>query len=129
MDYTEILREHEKRRAEREESCRKECAKIFRTKRISKVVAEFSGSGDSGSIDYREAYDRANEKIQLTREEWDKIEDGLYASMPGGWEINDGSCGKLVMTPDGRIRGQIGWNVVNIEYENIGGGLLPEEEQ
>jgi hypothetical protein len=100
---------------------------------IYKVNACFSGCGDSGNIDTLIAYDNNKVEKVLSRAVIDVLEDYLIVALPGGWEINDGSQGDLWAYADGRVGGDIGWNVITVENESIGEGddpnLEPEEQE
>jgi len=63
---------------------------------IVKIVVHYSGSGDSGEIDYIEfIYDQGKTKI-VDNKINDKIGDFVYDLLQvhhPGWEINDGAAG------------------------------------
>lgn len=101
---------------------------MMRRHRIAKVTAVFDGSGDSGDFHSVRAIDRDGKVVGLANDELAHLEDHMCGHLPGGWEINEGSSGKLIMLPDGTVRGQIGWNVMSVDYESINGGL-PEGEE
>ena len=67
---------------------------------FSKVLAEYSGYGDSGCIDgitYLDAHDQPV-NMDLVRAASDPdIENVLYEFLPAGFEINDGSQGTLTI--------------------------------
>lgn len=128
QSWEEIYKKMQKERAEQDEKSRKKCVALMRKHRLSKVECEFSGSGDSGCIDSTVPFDRSNNYVALPKEALEVFEDRVYDALPGGWEINDGSSGKVVIMPNGLIRGGIEWNVLTTEYEPINGGLPTEEE-
>lgn len=91
-----------------------------------KIEFEFYGSGDSGEITtptlppelhgaidalgYRVEYHNTNTKHNILG--------AIGSVLPGGWEINEGSSGKIVLDiARGKIVVDIGWNVTTQEYE------------
>ena len=67
---------------------------------VAKVRAEYSGYGDSGSIDGISYLDAAGEHVNmsLVRPASDPdIENAIYEFLPAGFEINDGSQGTLTI--------------------------------
>ncbi len=67
---------------------------------VSKVEAQYSGYGDSGSIDGISYLDAAGEPVNmnLVRSASDPdIESVVYEFLPAGFEINDGSQGTLTI--------------------------------
>lgn len=128
QSWEEIRKKMEEERVKRDEESRKKCVTLMRRHRLSKVECEFSGSGDSGGIDSTVPFDRSNNRVELPEEALAVFEDRVYEALPGGWEINDGSSGKVVILPNGLVRGGIEWNVITTEYESINGGLPTEEE-
>lgn len=67
---------------------------------VAKVEAEYSGYGDSGSIDEISYLDAAGEPVNmnLVRPASDPdIENVMYELLPAGFEINDGSQGMLTL--------------------------------
>lgn len=118
----------EREQAEHTEGSRKDAARLLRLKGIQKVLAVFSGSGDSGCIEEIEAFDKDGAVVELTDQEQDVLDLHFCLSLPGGWENNEGSDGELVMrAPRADVSGRVGWNVIRVEYENISSGLTDEE--
>lgn len=128
QSWEEIRKKMEEERVKRDEESRKKCVALMRRHRLNKVECEFSGSGDCGGIDSTVPFDRSNNRVELPKEALEVFEDRVYAALPGGWEINDGASGKVVIMPNGLVRGGIEWNVITTEYESINGGLPTEEE-
>jgi hypothetical protein len=67
---------------------------------VSKVEAQYSGYGDSGSIDGVSYLDAAGEPVSmnLVRSASDPdIESVVYEFLPAGFEINDGGQGTLTI--------------------------------
>jgi hypothetical protein len=73
---------------------------------VAKVVAEYSGYGDSGAIDGISYLDSNDNHVALTGEAacLTGLEDALYEYLPAGFEINDGGQGTLtVHVKEGRV--------------------------
>lgn len=124
-DFSNVLREWEVRDRERREQAKQEFIATCASNNIHKVEAEFNGCGDSGDIENVTIINTAGENVDydgMAVEIRNVIESYLLRTMPGGWEINDGSSGQIWAYYDGRIGGEIGWNVVNVEYERLGEG-------
>lgn len=66
---------------------------------VAKVVAEYSGYGDSGAIDYIYYLDSEDKRVTLTGDAAcvTGLEDALYEYLPAGFEINDGGQGTLTV--------------------------------
>ena len=73
---------------------------------VAKVVAEYSGYGDSGAIDDICYLDSDDKRVTLTGDAAcvTGLEDALYEYLPAGFEINDGGQGTLtVFVKDGKV--------------------------
>lgn len=119
----------EQERKERKEARRLAVNELFTAKAIHLVTGEFDGSGDSGDLHSLNAFTASNEEVTLTKDEWYVVEEALHALLPGGWEINDGSSGNVWIKADGTCGGEIGWNVIQVEYETIGDGSAPSNAE
>lgn len=107
-----------------QESARVRCARMIRRHQFDHVRVWFDGAGDNGAISSMEAVKADQTRtIDIPEEARNAFEEVVFTCLPSGWEINDGSSGEVVIKRDGRVRGQIGWNVTSVEYENIGEGL------
>jgi hypothetical protein len=60
---------------------------------LKKIVASYSGEGDSGDINYI-AYE-PQPTVAVSPQIEDQIKDCLYAFLPSGFEINDGGYGEI----------------------------------
>ena len=93
--------EDETRKAQR--AFAQSCVPVLAEAGIHKLVVSYSGSGDSGGIDYLEAYDTdgvalrtaLNEVLTKYPEVRRAIDDYAYSLMPAGFEINEGSDGEI----------------------------------
>lgn len=73
---------------------------------VAKVVAEYSGYGDSGAIDGISYLDSDDKRVTLTGDAAcvTGLEDALYEYLPAGFEIDDGGRGTLtVFVKDGKV--------------------------
>lgn len=109
---------------------------------IDRVVLSYNGSGDSGCIEEVNAYKGENEvSLNETLKDW--AEGLIYAMLPGGWEINEGSSGEarihvynrsieirhsdnIISTVESDINGEI--EVTGDFREQLSGQLLPGRE-
>ena len=68
---------------------------------VTKVVVEYSGSGDSGQLDEVRCTDKNNGTVTLSTAVIEKIDDLVYDLLEqhySGWEINDGSSGEIILS-------------------------------
>lgn len=84
------------------------------------IVAHFAGSGDNGGIESSAVFDPGGKKVELTDQEMQIAESVVYSHLPGGWEINDGSDGYIVINSSGKVFGDIGWFVTQQNHEPLG---------
>lgn len=93
--------EDETRKAQR--AFAQSCVPVLVEAGVHTLVVAYSGSGDSGGIDYVDAYDKDSGlmgpalKEVLTKypEVRRAIDDYAYSLMPAGFEINEGSDGEI----------------------------------
>lgn len=66
---------------------------------VARVVAEYSGYGDSGAIDRIAYLDAQGQPVSLPGEAAvaTSLENALYEFLPGGFEINEGGQGTLTL--------------------------------
>lgn len=86
---------------------------------ISIIRIEFSGSGDSGSIDSTEVLDKNEDNIDLENSDLlERIEDYGYDILSNqynyDWYNNDGGRGTLIINID-----TLEWNIDGVYYELI----------
>lgn len=125
QDFNSFFSRWEQERKERKAASKQRLAELCATKGIDLITGEFDGSGDSGDFYDLKATTATGEVVELTKDEWYTAEEALFALLPGGWEINDGSSGTVWMRADGTCGGEIGWRVINVEYETIGDAPQP----
>lgn len=85
---------------------------------VAKVVAEYSGYGDSGAIDRISCLDSDDKRVTLTGDAAcvTGLEDALYEYLPAGFEINDGGQGTVtVLVTEGKVILDHGQNVTHVE--------------
>ena len=85
---------------------------------VTRVVAEYSGYGDSGAIDHIAYLDAQGQVMDLTGEAAvvTGLEDAMYEFLPAGFEINDGGQGTLTLNvTDGKAVLQHGQNVTEVQ--------------
>jgi len=85
---------------------------------VVKIVAEYSGYGDSGAIDGIAYLNADDECVKLTREAAcvTGLEDAMYEYLPAGFEINDGGQGTVtVLVTEGKVVLNHGQNVTEVE--------------
>lgn len=130
VDFEAVRNEHIRARNVERERRRKEAARMMRRYQFKAVRVHFDGSGDDGAISHMEAVKMDDTVIgsDIPAEARDAFENSVYEELPGGWCDNDGSSGEVVIARDGTVNGQIGWNVMSVDYESIGNGL-PEGEE
>jgi hypothetical protein len=85
---------------------------------VNRVVAEYSGYGDSGAIDHIAYLDAQGQAMDLTGEAAvvTGLEDAMYEFLPAGFEINDGGQGTLTLNvTDGKAVLEHGQNVTEVQ--------------
>ena len=95
---------------ERVDAHQKALAGVFREKvlpalkkkRLRTIVGTYSGSGDSGGVDYwsgTNKYGMASpcHEWGLATSQRGALDDYVLSLLPGGWEINDGSDGAATL--------------------------------
>ena len=113
------------------------------------IEIQYSGYGDSGDVEDIEYFDRKNKLVEINQDDYghcclwpkdeapswckdknhtidDLVSEMVYYTLPGGWEINEGSTGTVVINMEtGSIDVNHGWRQTVIESEsynyNIGG--------
>ena len=84
---------------------------------VVKIVAEYSGYGDSGAIDGIAYLDSDDKSVKLTGDAAcvTGLEDALYEYLPAGFEINEGGQGTLtVFVKEGKVVLAHGQNVTEV---------------
>ena len=90
----------------------------------STISYSWNGAGDSGDL-YYDSYNLKSTSGDLTIEgseqyfedAWGITHDDLYNLLPGGWELNEGSCGTIILYPaTGKITVSPSW----LEYVESG---------
>ena len=111
---------------------------------IEKAVLEFDGSGDSGQIDSVVLFPNSKKELafeqipfitftqRFSGGEWnveatekqasvdEALEDLAYCALEnnhGGWEINDGAYGEIIIEADGSGRIEYNQRIETVEYE------------
>lgn len=83
-----------------------------------KCTVEYSGSGDDGMIDEVFA-EKGRKRLELDKELSDMVEEFAYEALStyfGGWELNDGSTGSLIISvPDKEVTIHHNQNVMTVE--------------
>ncbi len=73
---------------------------------VSTVVGRYDGYGDSGQFDAIDAYsdaadpgdgNRGQSEVALSPEHVEKLTDAFFVFLPGGFEINEGGFGDLIL--------------------------------
>lgn len=85
---------------------------------VAKVVAEYSGYGDSGAIDGIAYLGSDDKSVELTGDAAcvTGLEDALYEYLPAGFEINDGGQGTLtVFVKEGKVVLAHGQNFTEVD--------------
>lgn len=98
---------------------------LFESGLVTRLVVTYDGYGDSGTAELSEweaaaEFDPDTLKTPSGMTLREAIEEATYQILPGGWEINEGSCGTLTVTyEEGRVKVSIehGWRVTEIQYE------------
>lgn len=70
----------------------------LRKQGVSKIVTDFDGEGDSGSIQGHRLFGRSGKefiKLELEEPYKEQLEQYYYTLLPGGWEINEGAFGEI----------------------------------
>jgi hypothetical protein len=84
---------------------------------ITRVLITYDGYGDSGNIESVVAY-AGEEDVELASEIDAALQEAAYDLLPGGWEINDGSFGELVLdVSERRLVREHNWRITESEYE------------
>ncbi|MCG8584116.1 MAG: hypothetical protein MI757_05335 [Pirellulales bacterium] len=77
----------------------------------------YDGYGDSGSVESITAFADKKE-MELDDKLHQTLRDAAYDLLPGGWEINEGSYGELVVDVANRqVSREHNWRVESSEYE------------
>ena len=62
---------------------------------ITAIDVEWDGFADSGQIEHIACFTASGEDVDVAIELNDAVEEYVYAILPGGWEINEGSFGTV----------------------------------
>jgi hypothetical protein len=108
------------KREEQKQKSKTEILAILELLGADEIEAEFSGSGDSGLIenaviskdnkplaiadtpDLRKLLEIEKDEQEIPADAVEEyINERLYAFLPGGWEINNGSYGEIHVKPSG----------------------------
>lgn len=76
----------------------------------AKITISYSGSGDSGNIDEAQVWDRDGDPIDINKDlelAIDNYTFNLLTFHYGGWEINDGSQGTIIINDLVNLSGKI----------------------
>ena len=122
--YTDTLENHDvdifKQRADCAQRGQSELATLcprLAERGITQVEIEYNGYGDSGTVESVTAHNGEKPR-KLTKKEIDQLTECAYSQLPGGWEINEGSFGTLVLTvQDAKLVRQHNWRIEDSEYE------------
>lgn len=102
-DWTTGLTERLKaEEAARAAAFREKVLPALQKKRLRTIVGTYSGSGDSGGVDYWSGTNKYGKNVPqgewgLDQEQRGALEDYVLSLLPGGWEINDGSDGEATI--------------------------------
>lgn len=94
----EFHRQQEERRQATQNTLKSEILPALAAAGVDRVVAEYSGYGDSGAIDdvaYLSADGKPVEGAAPV--DSDRLEDALYEFLPAGFEIDEGGQGTLTL--------------------------------
>lgn len=116
----EILKQLESRRGDNlKQSCEalRHVRKHLVEQKIETVIVAYDGYGDSGAIESITAY-RDKNKVELGDELTTAIREAAYGILPGGWDVDCGSLGELVINVRLRtITREHNWRVEDTQYE------------
>jgi hypothetical protein len=97
--YDDIMQRFHNQRAEDEKSAREALAAIcdqLAEHGIEVVRIPYDGYGDSGTMENVDAY-AGVKRIKLGDKLRERLLDASYDLLPGGWELNEGSFGELIV--------------------------------
>lgn len=102
-DYSRFLSEMVQRQREAEQHAltefRNQALPALRDLEVDRVVAEYSGSGDTGGIDCLSCY-QGQVRVppgSIPSSVQQAIETYVYSLLPAGFEINDGGQGEVTI--------------------------------
>ncbi len=90
---------------------------------VARIEVDYSGAGDSGNIDAVHFISKKGEESEMDdKEVREAVEEFAYAQLEehyGGWEINDGSQGKMIIDmTNGKASFEHEWNVMETQDDN-----------
>jgi hypothetical protein len=93
---------------------------------VTRIEVDYNGAGDSGSIEGVKCFSTKGGKEMKVEvgdgEVRNAVEEFAYAQLEehyGGWEINDGSQGKMTIdVTDGKATFEHEWNVMETQGDN-----------
>ncbi len=90
---------------------------------VARIEVDYSGAGDSGNIDAVHFISKKGEESEMDdKEVREAVEEFAYAQLEehyGGWEINDGSQGKMTIdVTNGKASFEHEWNVMETQEDN-----------
>ncbi len=90
---------------------------------VARIEVDYSGAGDSGNIDAVHFISKKGKEIEMDdKEVREAVEEFAYAQLEehyGGWEINDGSQGKMIIdVTNGKASFEHEWNVMETQEDN-----------
>jgi hypothetical protein len=86
---------------------------------VTLVDITYDGYGDSGAIESVRAF-AGDKETKLPDDVDEALQDVACELLPGGWEINDGSFGELVLDVAGRkITRQHNWRSTEYDEEEL----------
>lgn len=112
----EFYRRQEQRRQARCNTLKNEILPELAEAGVDRVVAEYSGYGDSGAIDGVAYLSAGGQPVEgAAALVSDRMEDALYEFLPAGFEINEGGQGTLTLyVKDAKVVLEHGQNVTEV---------------
>lgn len=112
----EFYRQQEQRRQARRNTLKDEILPALAKAGVDRVVAEYSGYGDSGAIDGVDYLSADGQPVEgAAALVSDRLEDALYEFLPAGFEINEGGQGTLTLcVKDAKVVLEHGQNVTEV---------------
>ena len=93
--FREWEKQQEEQKASARKSLRKYCQQLVKLG-VDIVTINYDGYGDNGIMEDPLALQN-DKPVELPRKLNDQLVDLLESYLPGGWEDNDGACGKFVL--------------------------------
>jgi hypothetical protein len=114
-----------RREQERQQACESFAVMCDRLAELSAkiVTIEYDGYGDSGTVETVIAESDGTE-VELSIDDQNELIAAAESLLPGGWEINEGSYGRLMLdVEERRLTREHNWRVESTEYEEEGWDL------